>query len=152
LEKEIPSILTGILEYAQRIKIRREERGKAELEEQRRRVMTLELAERRRAHTQLIRQLEMQAESWLRSRILRRYLRALKRVSPALNAKFVEWAEHYINQLDPLCATPRQPDLPAERNTWNVSPDTGLSEFLRFFGHHWPDAKPIPPAPPDSTG
>ena len=59
----------------------------------------------------LIHELERQAGAWSRAQLLRRYLRAARAHSAATGFKvdlqgtpvdFLAWAEHYVNQLDPL--------------------------------------------------
>ena len=70
-----------------------------------------ELAARREAHQTLILELERQAGAWSRAQFLRRYLRAARRALgdrphtvdlDGTPTDFLSWAEHYVNQLDPL--------------------------------------------------
>jgi hypothetical protein len=87
------------------------------------------------------------------ARFLRSYLRALRRTVEregleGLVAKrqketidFLAWAQHYADQLDPLCTTPHDPDFEAERPGYYMSADKQVHETLdRFFGNHWSEA------------
>lgn len=69
-----------------------------------------------RSHQKLIKQLETDAGAWHRARYLRRYVQAPRRKlgEQSLRAKFrnetidfLEWAEEYVNQLDPLQSADR---------------------------------------------
>jgi hypothetical protein len=64
------------------------------------------------------------AGAWFRARLLQRYLRALRRttgegeIQGALGDETVDfllWAEQYVAQLDPLSATPANPDQQRDR-------------------------------------
>lgn len=136
-------MLADCFERAQEIKIRRAEceRQAREREEQKR--LEQEQEERRAAHAKLIRELERQAGAWARARLLRRYLQAARRalkggrmLVPFRNDRidFLEWAEGYITQLDPLSATPANPDHQGEKSPCYRSDEELLKKsLLRFF-------------------
>jgi hypothetical protein len=104
----------------------------------------------RAANVKLIEELERQAGAWHRARFLRRYLRAAKR---ALDDRlftvdlqgqptdFIRWAEHYVNQLDPLHPEPRNPEFAHERSWQYGSEEKRVTDELqRLFGHTWEEA------------
>jgi hypothetical protein len=78
---------------------------------------------------------------------LRRYVRAARRALGAesitldLDGKpidFLAWAEHYIDQLDPLSATDHDSDLTPERSYHSDSDRDRLQgELRRLSGHTW---------------
>lgn len=143
VETKIPKMLADCFERAQEIKIRRAEceRQAREREEQKR--LEQEQEERRAAHAKLIRELERQAGAWARARLLRRYLQAARRalkggrmLVPFRDDRidFLEWAEGYITQLDPLSATPANPDHQGEKSPYYRSDEELLKKsLLRFF-------------------
>ena len=103
-----------------------------------------------RRHAKLIHELECQAGAWHRAQFLRRYLRAARRAlgTDAYLVKvddrevdFLAWAEHYVNQLDPLHPDPREPDFANERTFQYGADDKRLQEELqRLSGHAWDSA------------
>jgi hypothetical protein len=149
LEEQINAVLLGFLEEALRIKARREEQRRAEIERRRREELEWRQAESRSANAKLIHQLEAQAGAWLRARFLRSYLRALKRalgeqrVEASLEKQpvdFLAWAARYVDQLDPLSPTPHDADLMDEcpRRYGN---EEGVRQTLsRLMGRHWQEA------------
>ena len=51
---------------------------------------------------------------------------------------FIIWAEHYVSQLDPLHAEPRDPEFEHERTFQVGADDKRLQEELqRLSGHAW---------------
>ena len=114
-------MLLALLEEAFSIKTERERQRLAEIERRRQEELRWEQSKRRSANETLIHELEAQAGAWLRARFLRSYLRALRRTVEkeglqGLVAKrqeetvdFLAWAQHYVDQLDPLCMTPHDP-------------------------------------------
>lgn len=120
LEEQINTVLLGFLEESLRIKETREERRRTEIEQRRRETLQRQQSERRSANAKLIHELEAQAGAWLRARLLRSYLRSLKRalgerkVEASLDKEpidFLAWAARYVDQLDPLASTPHDADL-----------------------------------------
>jgi len=148
LEDQVPSILRGLLDRALQIKAIREERRLEAIEQRRREILKLEQSERRRANAELIHALEIQAGSWFRARLLRGYLKALLRrhgkdpIEVKLQGKtvnFVEWAQHYIDQLDPLSETPHHPDLVRDRHDYRTAGEV-TEEVGRLVGSSWDKA------------
>jgi hypothetical protein len=150
VEEQVPEILLGFYELALSIK---ERRGKAEREARER-----EEAEHRRkeqeaireANSKLIAQLERDAGAWHRARYLRRYIQAARRTLEGreLLASFrqqtvtyLDWAERYVSQLDPLTATERTGEF-EEGSTYRFQNDLDRIKkaFGRLLGADWPDA------------
>ncbi len=106
-----------------------------------------ELSARRADNSTLIEALERQAGAWARAQFLRCYLRAARRavgsraITVTLNDQptdFLSWAEHYVNQLDPLHREPRDLDLQRERSSYYGSDEKFVEEELqRPSGHAW---------------
>jgi hypothetical protein len=107
----------GFYERAQAIQAERaeDERRRRQWEEEGR--QRKERQERRAAHAKLISDLERQAGAWHRSRILRRYIQAARRALGAGRVQvpfrdqsidFLDWATAYVDQIDPLSASPLQ--------------------------------------------
>ena len=121
-----------------------------------------EVAARREANQKLIHELERQAGAWSRAQLFRRYLRAAKRrwhrrrprQSRDRKVEFLAWAEHYVNQLDPLQPEPRDPDLMHETPTQlHGSPrergrfEEELYASLAIPGNAPCSSSPSPPTP-----
>lgn len=142
LEERIPDILTAFLELAVELKARRQKRERQERERQEAERRQRELEERRAQNAELISQLEMQAGAWFRARMLRTYVRALRRhgsLNVAVNGKpfdFVGWAERYINAMDPLHDAARVPELSRDERGWRAV-DPFKEELSRLSGHDW---------------
>ena len=162
LEDQMKAVLFALLEMALSIKAERERQRLAEIERRRQEKLEWEQSERRTANATLIHELEAQAGAWLRARFLRSYLRALRRTVEreglqGLVAKrqeetvdFLAWAQHYIDQLDPLSATRHDPDFEAERPGYYMSADKQVHETLdRLLGNHWSEAFKIGQYPRD---
>lgn len=119
------------------MKASREADRLAEIERQRKEELRRRQSERRSANAKLIHELEAQAGAWFRARIFRVYLRALRRtlegrmIKAALqdaSVDFGAWAEHYVDQLDPLSVTAHDPDLKEDRS--------GTTAARRSFSRH----------------
>ena len=51
---------------------------------------------------------------------------------------FLDWAERYVNQLDPLHPEPRDPDFAHERDIYYRAEEKRFTEELqRLLGHQW---------------
>jgi hypothetical protein len=84
------------------------------------------------------------AELWYRARFLRRYVHAAHRAVGAnrIEAKFrdqsvdfLDWAAAYVDQLDPLSETARNPDQHPEPDRYYRSDEEALKKtLLRLFG------------------
>jgi hypothetical protein len=160
LENKINRILVDLLDEALKIKADRAERRLAEIERRKEEERRWALSRRREANAKLIHELESQAGAWLRARTLRSYLRALRRAmaDQRLEAKrgddtvdFLEWAEHYVDQLDPLSSTPHDEDLMPDRSSYYSPVDKDVNETLgRLLGGKWHKAFKISPPKPAS--
>jgi len=150
LEDQAKTVLLALLDESLAIKAEREQQRLAEIERRRREKLEAEQSARRTANTNLVHELEAQAGAWWRARFLRSYVRALQRAlgSERLTAKrqtetvdFLEWARHYIDQLDPLCPSPHDPDMKSERPNYYTPPETKLNDVLaRLLGQRWEEA------------
>ena len=148
VEDQLREILLGFLEHAFEIKAHRAEREReerAEQEEKRRREV---LEAKREVNARLVTYLETQAGAWFRARSLRAYLRALRRRVPhGLQVKvrdgepldFLEWAERYINAMDPLHEAPRIEEFEREDYSWRAA-EEAKAEFSRLSGHDWAES------------
>lgn len=150
VEDQIPEILRGFHETALAIKVRRAmaERAAREREEQERQRKEREAIQE--ANQKLIKQLETDAGAWHRARYLRRYIREARRAleSQTLQARFrdkkvdfLEWADAYVDQLDPLRAARRTGEFD-ESSTYRYHTDLDRMKnaFGRLLGTEWPDA------------
>jgi hypothetical protein len=162
LEHQVKAVLSALLDEALRTKDKREEQRLAEIERRRQEELRWEQSQRRTANATLIHELEAQAGAWLRARFLRSYLRALQRALnkggvAGLVAKrqeetvdFLAWAQHYVDQLDPLCATPHDPDFETEHPGYYSPTDKQVDETLdRLLGNRWSDAYKIAESAPE---
>jgi len=144
LEDKLPEVLHAMLEHALDEKRWREDRRRAE-EAQRERERLENLArERHEAHLKLIAELERQAGAWYRARFLRRYVKAARRQlgGRSIEAKlqqekvdFFEWAAGYLEQLDPLSATPHHRDQIPRQLPYVAEESALKNTLLRLFGH-----------------
>jgi hypothetical protein len=164
VESLIPHILANFRAVAARMKDVDEQKAREarEREEQERRRQ--DIAARREANQALIHELERQAGAWARAQYLRRYLRAARRslgdrtftvdrLGQPVN--FIRWAEHYVNQLDPLQTEPRDPDLMHETPHPNyygnpADRDRFEKELVRLAGHTWERALKLLAHPTDN--
>jgi len=129
LEVQVRRILHGLLDLALDRKSHREEKRLREIAAREFERQQAIVRHRRAANLKLIEELERQAGAWHRARFLRRYLRAAVRVlgddsltvdMQGQPTDFIRWAEHYVNQLDPLhprdaaqsCSVAAQPEHP----------------------------------------
>jgi hypothetical protein len=143
VETQIPKILFSFQELAIRLKAERlecERKQRLREEEERR---EQDRKERRQAHGRLIAELERQAGAWYRARFLRRYVHAARRAVGENHIKakfrdqpidFLDWASAYVDQLDPLSVTPRDPDQLPEPNYYRSYDDALKKTQLRLFG------------------
>lgn len=145
IEDHIPAMLQALYGLSLEIKARRaeHERREREYEAQERRRQAREA--RRDAELVLIHELERQAGAWHRAWLLRRYLRAARRAlghesitvqRGAETVDFLDWAQSYIAQLDPLDACDRNPDLADEPRSYQPDQDfqKKIDRLLGFEG------------------
>ena len=123
-------------------------------------LLSLALERKRHREAQLIAALEAQAGAWVRAQLLRRYLRAARRtlgtrtVTTNLQGKpidFLAWAEHYVNQLDPLHPDSRDPDF-THHDSWQYNSEEKrfTEELQRLSGHAWERASKLVAEPTES--
>jgi hypothetical protein len=139
VEQKIPKILAAFFERAQEIKAQRTEDERRERERAEEKRLCKEKEDRREAHDKLRAELERQAGAWHRARFLRRYVRAARL---SLGPRFIErpfldkpidflnWAENYVGQLDPLTPTPRNPDQWPEPRGYVHSDEAAFKALL----------------------
>ena len=150
VEEQIRDILLGFYQLALSIKERRakDEREAREHEEAERRREEWEAIQE--ANQKLIGQLETDAGAWHRARYLRRYIQAARtrlggQALPAVfrteTVDFLNWAESYVNQLDPLHAAERTGEF-EESSTHHFQNDLDRIKkaFGRLLGSDWSDA------------
>jgi hypothetical protein len=147
LETQVPKILIGLLTIALERKQHRESERRRQLAEREAERQRDIIRQRRTANEILIHTLEAQAGAWHRAQYLRRYLRAARRAldSRTLTADlqgqpidFLAWAEHYVNQLDPLHPERRDPDFAHERDSYYGAEEKRSQESLqRLIGFSW---------------
>lgn len=150
VEEQIKDILLGFYQLALSIKERRtkDEADERERQEQERRQKEWEAIQD--ANQKLIKQLETDAGAWHRARYLRRYIQAARktlgpRVLPATfrndTVDFLDWAQTYVNQLDPLHAAERTGEF-EESSTHHFQNDLDRMKkaFGRLLGGDWTDA------------
>jgi hypothetical protein len=145
LESQINLILVGFLDEALEIKRKREETRLAEIETRRQDQLRWQQSQRRARNAKLIHELESQAGAWLRGRLLRSYLRALRRttggkfdvVLEGSTLDFLSWAQHYVDQLDPLASEPHDLDLMDEGLKKFGQDDEIRKSLSRLLGRHW---------------
>jgi hypothetical protein len=140
LEDQAKTVLLALLDEAIEFKAARERQRLAEIERRRRERLEMEQSARREANTKLVHELEAQAGAWYRARFLRSYLRVLQRTlgSERLTAKrqtetidFLDWARHYIDQLDFAQAFRPLTSLGlAQRGFRHLSPNTRGCGFI----------------------
>jgi hypothetical protein len=143
VETQIPKILAGFHDLAVRLRAERfeaEQKQRLRDEEER---QEKDRQERREAHAKLLADLERQAGAWYRARFLRRYVHAARRalgrnqIEPKFrdqSVDFLEWAAAYIDQLDPLSATARNPDQLPEPTHYHSDDEALKKTLLRLFG------------------
>jgi hypothetical protein len=153
LDMLIPKILADFRTVAARMREVDEKEAAEERERERQAKLRAERAERRAANEKLIHTLEAQAGAWHRAQYLRRYVRAARRAlgSGTLTVQrgtepvdFLGWAEHYVNQLDPLHPQPRDPDFAHEHDFYYGAEEKRHRETLeRLIGHTWEHTRKI---------
>jgi len=161
VESLIPRILADFQAVAARMQEKNDELEREERERERQAKLAAELSARRTANAALIHTLEAQAGAWARAELLRRYLRAARRslgdraITTELQGHsidFLAWAEHYVNQLDPLHPEPRDPDFAHERSfQYGADEKRALEELQRLVGHTWEHALKLADAGPAAS-
>jgi hypothetical protein len=146
VEDRIQQMLRALWGLATALKRQREDARLHEIERQREERLQRERAQRREAHIKLVHELERQAGAWQRARMLRAYLRSARRVlgnaklySTLLGEKvdFLDWAEKYVNQLDPLHPSARNRDLEKGHSYYTPMEEKMEAALLRLIGEEW---------------
>jgi hypothetical protein len=150
VEEQIKDILLGFYQLALSIKERRakdEREAREHQEAERRREEWQAIQE---ANQKLIQQFETDAGAWHRARYLRRYLKAarmrlggqgLRAVFRTETVDYLDWAESYVNQLDPLHAASRTGEFEkGSTGHFQSDLDRMREAFGRLLGSDWTDA------------
>jgi hypothetical protein len=141
LEVLLPQALRILKEHADEQKRWREQQRLDEERQRRTEELAYQARKRREAQRKLIHELERQAGAWFRARFLRRYVTAARKavgtskVTAELQGQsvdFLDWAQAYVEQLDPLGSNPTHPDQGATERSYHYM---ALEEALKeFFG------------------
>jgi hypothetical protein len=150
VEDQLKDILLGFYELSQSIKARRAEDERKERERQEAERRRQEKEAKQEANAKLIKQLETDAGAWHRARYLRRYIQAarkrlgehpLRAAFREDTVNFLDWAEQYVNQLDPLHALARSDDFDKSSSyQYQADVDRLKNAFARLLGSDWPHA------------
>ena len=150
LEAQAQKILHGLLTIALDRQRHREAERLRQIEERKQERLRELVRQRRTANEELIHELEEEAGAWHRARYLRRYIRAARRAAAGgtftvdvqgEKTDYLAWAEHYVNQLDPLHPEQRNPDFAHERSfQYNEDEKRFAEELQRLLGHTWEHA------------
>lgn len=166
IELQLRDVLAGFRELSKLNAARRAEALRQERRRKEHEILLADLDARRNANDKLIKQLETDAGAWHRARYLRRYVRAAKRVAlekpivvrfRATSVDFLAWAERYVDQLDPLHASPRNDELlPRSQNYYGVDSDHLNAAMKRLLGIDWKQAWKLgadyaPVSPPSAS-
>ena len=139
MEQRISKILAAFYERAQEIKAKRAEDERREREWAAQERLRREKEDRRAAHAKFRAELERQAGAWHRAQFLRRYIQAARRSlghraieRPFLDKPidFLEWAENYVDQLDPLTPTVHNPDQWPEPTNYVHADESALKTLI----------------------
>jgi hypothetical protein len=150
VEDRLTDILLGFYELSQSIKVRRAEDQRKERERQEAERRRQEKEAKQDGNAKLIKQLETDAGAWHRARYLRSYIQAARKKlgEHSLRAAFredtvdfLDWAEQYVNQLDPLHALARSDDFDKSSSyQYAADVDRLKNAFARLLGSDWPNA------------
>jgi hypothetical protein len=145
LEDQVRDIVSGLYDLALNVKARRAEHERWERERREQERLEWARSRRRDIELKLIHELERQAGAWFRARFLQRYIRAARRAlgEQHIEAKrgdktvdFFDWAQDYVDQLDPLHPATRNDDLHDNPFTYHADADIqkGLARLTGFEG------------------
>ena len=140
----------GFYELALSIKERRDKDEREEREREEARLRQEEWDAIKRANQRLVVQLERDAGAWHRARYLRQYVVAARKIlgSRPLPVAFrnetidyLDWAERYVNQLDPLREMARTGEFEEDSEYHYQNELESLKKaFGRLLGSDWSDA------------
>ena len=161
LEDQISPVLNALIDRAQQEKRWREQRRLSELAERQRQELAWKQSQRRDLQGKFVAELERQAGAWARAHMLRRYLRAARRaLAPSQTIEvtiggttvdFLDWAERYVDQMDPLARAPRNPDQqPNDSNYYRADEEAFKASIQRLLGQGWAESMKLTAAP-DAT-
>ena len=161
LEDQISPVLNALIDRAQQEKRWREQRRLSELAKRERQELAWKQSQRRDLQGKFVAELERQAGAWARARMLRRYLRAARRaLAPSQTIEvtiggttvdFLDWAERYVDQMDPLARAPRIPDQqPDDSNYFRADEESFKASIQRLQGQGWAESMKLTVAP-DAT-
>ena len=149
VENQLPNILAGFYELAPPLRRGAPRMNVKSVFAAKLSAAVEELEARQDANAALIKQLETDAGAWHRARHLRRYIRAARKAlgSTAIRARFrdqhvdyLDWAEAYVDQLDPLTSQSRSLEF-SKRNGYFVSElDRLRTDIGRLLGTEWAEA------------
>jgi len=150
VEDQISEILLGFYELALSVKERREKDEREAREREAAECRRKEWEAIQDANEKLIEQLERDVGAWHRARYIRRYIQAARRQVgtrklPARfrdeTVNFLDWADGYVNQLDPLHEAERTGEF-EEGSSYHFQNDLDRMKkaFGRLLGGDWPDA------------
>jgi hypothetical protein len=150
VESQLKKILIGFYELSLAIKQRRAEAERAAREHAEQERIRKEREAHQAANARLVKQLETDAGAWHRARYLRLYIRVARRSlgTRAPRARlldttvdFLNWADGFVDQLDPLSASPRTDDYQQEHTGYIHSEvDRMKQSFARLLGTDWKEA------------
>jgi hypothetical protein len=149
VEDQINDILLGFYELALLEKDRRAKAEQAAREHAEAERLREERIARQEANAKLIKQLETDAGAWHRARYLRRYIRAARRRVAGFTVEasylnttldYLDWAERYVNQLDPLSPALRLEDFERPTNEYGSDDEKWKKGVARLLGVPWKDA------------
>jgi hypothetical protein len=143
VEDQIISIMRGLFTRSQDKKRWRNERELKERQQRKEEELERERSKRRERQRELIEKLELQAGAWMRARMLRAYIRVARKslgqhaIFASVDTErvnFFEWAQCYVDQLDPLHPCPRNDDL-TEPSRYCTDTGKFSEEMSRISGH-----------------
>jgi hypothetical protein len=149
VEQQLPKVLLGFYDLALATKARRAKHEQEAREEEERQRRKAEWEAVQESNDKLIGQLETDAGAWHRARYLRRYVAAARRTlgSQALPVRFrketidfLNWAEGYVNQLDPLHPARRTGAFEKNSPYYHGDLEDMKKSFGRLLGSQWPSA------------
>jgi hypothetical protein len=161
LEDQISAALNALIERSQHEKRWREQRRLSELAERQRQELAWKQSQRRDLQGKFVAELERQTGAWARARLFRRYLRAARRALASgetltvsidgTSVDFLDWAERYVDQMDPLTQAPRNPDLqPNDSHYYRAEEEAFNASIRRLLGQSWPESLKLA-IPSDAT-
>jgi hypothetical protein len=145
IESKLPAILSDLAQTAAIITAKNEELERDRIAEEEAARQRAAAKKRHEVNAEMIEELERQAGAWHHARRLRHYVRAAKRALgeskfcwklEGTPVDFLDWANTYVEEIDPLSPTPRHPDRIPERSYVYGMGDRDLAKIIgRWFNH-----------------